>query len=190
MKTAIILHGMPNEKEYFNPTGDSPSNCHWLPWIQKQLLLKGILAQTLEMPHPYKPTYQAWEAFLEQFHIDQNTILIGHSYGGGFLIRWLSEHKVKVGQVLLIAPWIDPYNDEEYDSGGSFDFEIDGSLVDRTDGLTVFISEDDDKAELKTVEILGEKIKGITIRRFKDKGHFTYGDMGTNEFPELLQEIK
>lgn len=50
MKTAIIIHGMPSKEEYFSSENPSSSNKHWFPWIQKQLILKGVLAQTPEMP--------------------------------------------------------------------------------------------------------------------------------------------
>lgn len=38
-KSAIILHGMPSKEEYFSPAYASPSNSHWLPWLQKNLLI-------------------------------------------------------------------------------------------------------------------------------------------------------
>jgi hypothetical protein len=37
MKTAIIIHGMPSTEEYYDVNRPASSNCHWLPWIQKQL---------------------------------------------------------------------------------------------------------------------------------------------------------
>lgn len=107
MKTAIILHGMPDKEDYFEPTADAESNCHWLPWLQRQLIVKNILAQTPEMPEPYSPNYEKWCSVFNQFTVSEETNLIGHSCGGGFLLRWLSENKQKVGKVALVAPWID-----------------------------------------------------------------------------------
>lgn len=188
MKTAIIIHGMPDKEEYFDPTVDSESNCHWLPWIQKKLLDRHVLAQTPEMPDPYEPNYEKWKSVFEQFHLDQETILIGHSCGGGFLVRWLSEHEVKVGQVLLVAPWIDA---EKELSTGFFDFDIDPTLGAKTkEGIVVFYSIDDDKDILKSVDKIKATIHDIQVREFTDKRHFTLRHMGTNEFPELLGEIK
>jgi uncharacterized protein len=106
MKTAIIRHGKPSYEEYCNPRIPSPSNNHWLPWLQKQLLLNGFLAQTPELPAPYAPVYQDWCLAFEQFRIDEDTALIGHSCGAGFLLRWLSENKVTVGKVALVAPFL------------------------------------------------------------------------------------
>lgn len=108
MKTAIILHGMPSKKEYYNPSSKAQSNKHWFPWIQRQLILRDILAQTPELPEPYEPVYEKWCSIFDQFKIDEETILIGHSCGAGFLVRWLSEHKVNVSKVILVAPFLDP----------------------------------------------------------------------------------
>jgi predicted alpha/beta hydrolase family esterase len=188
MKTALIIHGWPSKEEYFDPATPSPSNNQWLPWLQKQLGLKGITAQTPEMPDAYEPNYEKWKATFEQFHVDEETILVGHSCGGGFLVRWLSENKIKVGPVILVAPWMDVEHEERESIGGFFDFEIDPTLSDRTDGVTIFISNDDDKPMLDTVELLEQTLKGYFTKRFEDKGHFCISD-GVAEFPELLEEI-
>jgi len=185
MKNAVIIHGMPSKEEYLNPENLSPSHNHWFPWLQHQLLLNGILAQTPEMPEPYDAKYQDWEAVFEQFQLSEETILVGHSLGGGFLVRWLSEHDVKVGRVVLVAPWLDPNKElPEF-----FDFSIDPALASRTKDLTVFISADDDKEELDSAARLEKEIDGLTVKRFKDKGHFILEHMGTEEFPELRDYI-
>jgi len=181
MQKAIILHGMPSEDEYLN----SPilaSHNHWFPWLQRELILKGILTQTPEMPRPYAPVYEEWCSLFEQFAVDENTILIGHSLGGGFLVRWLSENAVKVGKVVLVAPWLDPNGEL---TPNFFDFEIDPNLSNKTQGLTVFISNDDDQEELTSLEILKSKISGLNVREFIGYGHFIFQHMKTNEFPEL-----
>lgn len=184
MKTAIIIHGMPSEKEYYKDENPSPSNAHWLPWIQKELIKKNILAQTPEMPVPYNPEYNAWKNIFERFLLNEETILIGHSCGGGFLVRYLSENDVKVGKVIFIAPWMDV---EESLNTGMFDFNVDDNLVSKTKGITIFISNDDEKPMQDTVSQL-RNVKDIKIIEFKDKGHFCYEDMGTDEFPQLLIE--
>lgn len=187
MKTAIIVHGKPEKDEYYSPEGDSQSNCHWIPWLQKQLIVHGILAQTPEMSTPYEPVYEEWKATFEQFAIDEDTILVGHSCGAGFLVRWLSEEKVAVGKVVLVAPWIDPSKEM---GTNFFDFTIDEEIVARTKNITIMYSTNDDEDVLATVSLLKEKLPTATVHTFTDKGHFTLGDMGTREFPELLSIIR
>jgi len=189
MEKALIIHGYPDKEEYFDPSKASPSNCHWIPWMQKQLIVNGILAQTPEMPDAWEPRYIKWKEEFEQFTIDKNTILIGHSCGAGFLVRWLSENKTIVGKVFLVAPWIDPSGEKKKDILDFFDFIIDPLLEERTNGITVFISDDDDLPMLNTVKILEDTIKNIKIIKMHNKGHFVFGDMGAVEFPELLEEI-
>ena len=108
MKNALLLHGTCDREEYFSDLHTSLSNSHWLPWLQKQLLIRDILTQTPEMPQAYDPQYDLWEKTFERFDVDKNTILVGHSCGGGFLLRWLSENRVEVNKLILVAPWIDP----------------------------------------------------------------------------------
>lgn len=84
MKNAIIIHGMPSKEEYLNPANVSPSQNHWFSWLQRQLVLNGILAQTPEMPTPYEAHYSEWASVFEQFDITEDTTLVGHSLGGVF----------------------------------------------------------------------------------------------------------
>lgn len=186
MKSAIILHGRPSKEEYFNSDGSSPSNSHWLPWLQQQLIINGVLTQTPEMPNAYLPVYEDWCKIFEQFKIDKDTILVGHSCGAGFLLRWLSENKISVGKVVLVAPWIDPTKKLQNDF---FNFEIDKDLLHRVKEFCIFISKDDEKSIIDSVEIITKNLPHVEVKWFEDKGHFTLGDMKTEKFPELLDFI-
>ena len=182
MKTAIILHGMPSKNSYYDASKDAQSNAHWLPWIQQQLLVKDILAQTLELPAPYSPVYEAWKAVFEKFDVNEETILVGHSCGAGFLVRWLSENKIRTGKVVLVAPYLDPKHTL---STEFFNFEIDTNVPNRVADLSLFVSDDDEDYIQTSVDVLKIKWPEVKIFEMKNKGHFTLGDMGTREFPEL-----
>lgn len=182
---ALIIHGTCGKKEYFSDEYSSLSNSHWFPWLQKQLLMRDIFTQTPEMPDAYLPDYPKWKKEFERFEINEDTILIGHSCGGGFLIRWLSENKIKHLKLILVAPWLDPEKEKTNDF---FNFSIDKNLPKRTK-IDMFLSEDDNKDILKSAEIIQNNILEINVHRFKDKGHFTYTDMKTHDFPEILEVI-
>lgn len=186
MKSAIILHGLCDEEEYFNDKRPM-SEKHWIPWLKSQLALNEIDPVSPDLPTPYKPDYKEWMAVFEQYSLDEDTILVGHSCGGGFLVRWLSENKVRVGKVALVAPWIDKTDPRPVP--GFFDFKIDPDLISRTDGVTLFISTDDEPEEIRTADELKNTLPSIKVEQFSDRGHFTEGDMGTKEFPELLQSL-
>jgi uncharacterized protein len=113
--------------------------------------------------------------------------LIGHSTGAGFFIKYLSIHpNIKVGKVILVAPWLDP--DKKHTKNFFDDFTIDPDIVSRTTGITIFNSDNDQEDVHKSVEILRQKIKGIIYKEFHNYGHFCFADMNTTEFPELLAE--
>lgn len=109
MKNAILVPGRPDKEEYYDPKYPTNSNNHWFPWLSKQLQVNDVFAVVIEPPEPWKPRYGAWKKEFERFDITPETVLVGHSCGGGFLIRWLSENKdKKVGRVVLVAPWLNP----------------------------------------------------------------------------------
>lgn len=187
MKTAIILHGMPDKDNFYNQRGDAQSNCHWLPWLQHQLRLRDVLAQTPELPMPYDPKYEDWCREFERFDLNEDTMLVGHSGGGGFLARYLSENKqIKVGPAVLVAPWIDPKHTMNQ---GFFDFELDPDIANRTSKLIIFNSTDDDDDIHMSVSAIRGIVKNIKYREFEGYGHFNYRAMKTRELPELLEEL-
>ncbi len=189
MKNAILIPGRPDREEWYNSDGPTNSNSHWFPWLSKQLILKDIHAVAIEMPLAFMPRYEAWKREFERFEITEETILIGHSCGGGFLVRWLSENKDrKVGKVILVAPWINPENNPASDTSDFFNFEIDPDFVYRTNGTTIFSSDNDHKSIQETIKILQEVVKNLKLVDFHNYGHFCYGDMKTEQFPELLKE--
>lgn len=188
MKTALIIHGMPEKKEYLAAGRKPESTKHWIGWLRTELEAQGVVVHTPEMPVPYAPDYKQWKAAFEQFTVDSETVLIGHSCGAGFLIRWLGEQKRVVGKVLLIAPWMDPHHAAVDLVTDFFDFTINPDLGARHT-VTVFYSTDDDIDVLDTVELLEHTLVQCRVITMKDKGHFTLEDMETVQFPELLEEV-
>jgi predicted alpha/beta hydrolase family esterase len=188
MRNAIILHGGPSKKEYYDSEALSMSNNHWIPWLQGQLLKHDIPTATPEVPYSFDRNWEVWNREVERFEIGPETILIGHSTGAGFFVKYLSIHKaLKVNKVILVAPWIDP--DREHTKNFFDDFEIDTDLVSRTAGVTIFNSDNDQASVIKTVDILRRIVKDIRYKEFHNYGHFCYEDMKSSKFPELLDEI-
>lgn len=190
MKNAVIIHGMPDKEHYYEALKNSKKPMHWIPWLQNQLIANEVLAQVPEMPHPYEPNYEAWKEVFEYFPIKNDTILVGHSCGAGFLVRYLSENKINAGNVILVAPWLDPekYLNTVSPDNKFFDFEIDSELISKSN-ITVFYSTDDDEGILESVKTLKEKLPNAKYVEFTDRGHFTTEPGYNNDqFPELLAE--
>lgn len=196
MKNAILVHGWVSKQEYYDEKYPTASNFHWFPWLTKQLMIRDIHTVAVEMPNGFYPQYAVWKREFERFDITSETVLVGHSCGGGFLVRWLSETDQKVGRVVLVAPWIG-YNVKSIDylaKGEEFDhtffeFSLDADLVKKTDGVTIIASRDDKGGVQESVAELREKLHDVDYIEFADKGHFTLRSLGGEAFPELLEVI-
>lgn len=185
MSNAIILHGKPSKQRYYDPSFPASSNYYWIPWLQKQLIVKDILTSTPEVPSNWIADYPVWQKEFERYDITSETILIGHSCGGGFLLRWLSEHsQITPSKIVLVAPWLNPKNLEE--TGDFFNFKLDNSLMKRAK-LSIMYSDDDEQSVLDTVDILQATYPNVMIKKLHGYGHF-YDDRRM-EFPELLKFI-
>ena len=185
MKNAILIHGTASKEEYFSPLLPSLSNANWHPWVQQQLIIKGIPTQVPEMPNAWKPDYATWQKEFERYDITPETMLVGHSCGAGFIVRWLSGHKdVRVAKVVLVAPSLGL----DWDEREFFDFEFDSALASRTAGLHIYGSDNDKDAIKQAIQQYRTDIEGATYREFVGYGHFASEDIGTG-FPELVAEL-
>ncbi len=185
MKNAYIIHGTCDEKEFFDPQYPCGSNFHWLSWLQDQLVMKGYNCQTPQMPTPYNPDYVKWNDVFKGFPVDVQTTLVGHSAGCGFFLKWLSQNDVKIEKLVLVAPWLDPYKKH----GDFLSCALAPDLADRVEEIHVFFSEDDSDGVPETVERVMDTYPSAILHKFTNHGHFCRGDMGTDEFPELLEVI-
>ncbi len=189
MKTAILLHGTPDKEEYFSLEHPSPSNGHWLPWLQRALIHNHYLAQTPEMPLAYAPDYLSWKNVFERHEINNETILVGHSCGGGFLLRYLSENSVTPKRLVLVAPWLNPLKEHDKEVLNNpqdfFDFDIDTNLSKRIDTHLIY-SDNDMESINVSIDIIKETLSDVRFHLFKNYGHFCESDMNGNAFPELL----
>ena len=166
MKNAIIVHGKPTKEIYYSDEFPSSSNFAWIPWLQKQLVIRNIKTDTPEMPNAYEPDFKIWKNEFERFDITPETILVGHSAGGGFILRWLSEHQdINVGRVILVAPGLDIARKSVT---GFCDFTIDKHTTDRTESMIVMVSDNDSESILKSVELIAQTLPKAKIKQFPE----------------------
>ena len=186
-KSAYILHGCCDRDEYYSADHPSPSNHHWIPWLQKQLLIKGYNCQTPDMPTPYKPVYEEWLSIFETLPVDEHATLIAHSCGCGFFLKWLNKSGARIDKLVLVAPYLDP---ERY-LGNFLQCRLKPDLMDRVGEIHVFYSEDEPVGGVKeTVDIIMEGYPSARLHLFQDKRHFCLDQMGqSGAFPELLSAV-
>lgn len=175
-KTAYLLHGICYEEEYWDSSVPSLSNFHWFPWLQQKFLHEGYLCQTLEMPSPYRPTYRDWAETFEQAQLNEQSIVVAHSAGCGFFLKWMSEHRdLKIHKLILVAPWKDPF--VKYPN--FLEGDLDENLSERIQEIDLLYSEDEPvEGVLETKNMLCRYYPMIRTYIYKDKGHFCLSDTG------------
>jgi uncharacterized protein len=141
-----------------------------------------------EMPNKINAKYFEWKIWFEKVLtlLDDEIILVGHSLGGLFLAKYLSENafvKKPLG-VFLIAPPFDMSETKE--SLADFilpeDFQNLKSLGNK---LHFYHSRDDGVVPFIELQKYKEKLPNSQFTIFDDKGHFNQ-----EEFSELAKDIK
>lgn len=189
VQNALLIHGMTSKAEHLAVEFQTPSNSHWFPWLSKQLLMRSIYTTAIEMPNAYAPVYNSWCTEFERYKITPNTLLVGHSCGAGFLLRWLAEHpQTSGGKIVLVAPWLDPFNTLTSDPT-FFDYNIAALSPAHAAKATIFHSLNDDKDICMSVDTIRSAFPAMQYKEFTAHGHFCLADMHTIEFPELLEHI-
>ena len=187
MKKVIMLHGICDSEEYNSDEFPSSSNSHWLPWVQKQLLINQVDCQTPDVMNSYKANYDDWKRTVSPHSIDESTTLVGHSAGCGFFLKYLSENpNIKCDKLIMVAPFSDPF--EKY--GDFLQCDLDPDLPSRVNEMHVFYSLDEQVGGIKeTVDLIQNNFPETILKTFEDKGHFCFGNDGNGNFPELLEVI-
>lgn len=180
MKNAIIIHGTEGYPEE-----------NWFPWLKNELEQLGYIVNVPQFPSP--PVIPAkiseWFEVLENYEINEDTLLIGHSLGGIFTLRILEKliNPVKaaffVGTPVGIKP-IKFYDRDFAFSGFNFNWN---KIRKNAKRFVAFHSDNDPYVALTNGEILAEKL-GIKLNFVPNSGHFN-AQAGYTKFPALLQEI-
>ena len=183
MKNCIIVHGCPQSEENAR---DGTYKKHWIPWTKEKLISEGIKVETPEMPRPWEPVYEDYKREFEKYEVNENSILIGHSCGTAFLVRWLGDSKQEIDKLILVAPWKIAGDDQ---IGKNFyEYPIDESIKSRVKEITIFTSDNEWPDGKKSAKIFQEFLNAKIIE-LKGMGHYIEKHMGTIEFSELIKEI-
>ena len=160
---------------------------YWIPWLKKKLTLRGIKTETPLMPKPWYPDYQSFKKKFEKYEVNDNSVLIGHSCGCAFLLRWMGDTKQKIKKLILVTPWKIPDGEDKIKKL-FYEYPIDKTIKSRVQGIVMFTADNEEKDGKKSLEIFHKSLEGKIIE-LKGRGHYTVGDMGTEKFPELLKEV-
>jgi predicted alpha/beta hydrolase family esterase len=154
--------------------------------------LQGDLGDAYEvvipsMPNKQNAKYNEWKIWFEKHipHFDEQIVLVGHSLGGIFVAKYLSENEYpkQIKATFLVAA---PFEMSGMDySLADFAVEEDLSLFEKQGGdINVYHSKDDPVVPFADFEKYQEALSGADTRAFEDKEHFN------GELPEIVQDIQ
>ncbi len=192
----IFVHGgnvFATNEEFYTSLRDwtydpyAPARKHWRTSLMEETVVTHDFL-FLEMPNKQNADYIAWSIWFEKVIpvIRDGAVLIGHSLGGGFYLRYLTEHAlpVSVAQLHLVAPVVDTL-----ECPGVGDFTIDvatwSGFKTQIGVVHLWHSVDDTSVPIHHSERFQEKMPAAVLHRFTDRGHFLQPD-----FPELTAVIK
>ncbi len=181
MKTAFIFHG----------TEGFPEE-NWFPWLKQKLEDSGYKTIVPQFPTPENQTLENWFKVFEKY-IDSytpETILIGHSLGGAFLLRVLEKYDIKIKSAHLVSAPIGILPIKNYDGDklfikDPFDWE---RIRNNAEKFTIFHSDNDPYVCLENGKELAKNLK-TELTFIPNAGHFNK-KAGYTKFEELYQSIK
>ncbi len=141
-----------------------------------------------QMPNKINAKYSEWKIWFEKFipFLEDDIIFIGHSLGGTFFAKYLSENDFpkKIKATFLVAPAYD----EKHTDESLGDFTLPESLEKfEKQGGRIFIYGSSDDSVVSPLDFKGYKnvLKDSIFREFTDRGHFN-----VEKIEELLSDIK
>jgi len=141
-----------------------------------------------KMPNSMNAKYKEWKIMFEKYFpiLNDNLIIVGHSLGGTFLVKYLSENDFpkEILATFLVSPCYD-------DIGTDYslcDFALSQSLEKlKEQGGKIFLihSKDDKIVPFKDFEKYKKDLPEAETMIFEDRGHFDQ-----SEFPEIVEKIR
>lgn len=176
----------------FHGTGGSPEE-NWFPWLKREVESKAIKVTIPQFPTPEEQSLEKWLKILHDYQdqITPDSILIGHSLGGAFLLRLLEklEHKIKAAIFVATPIGVEPIKNYDADKlfldGFTFNWP---KIKDQTGTFIIYHSDNDPYVSLGNGQKLAKNL-GINLTFIPNAGHFNK-NAGYTAFPELLKQVE
>jgi predicted alpha/beta hydrolase family esterase len=192
----IFIHGgnsFDTIEEFYADLQSRDFDLNELPRVRWRDTLAKNLAESFEyrfiqMPNASNANYKAWSIWFEKVvpFLRDGAVLIGHSLGGSFLLRYLSEHTlpIAIAQLHLVAPGVD---DKDCPGMGNFSTDLSSwnGFINNISKIFIWHSSDDELVPIHHSERLSKQLLTASFITFSDRGHFIQ-----ESFPELEAAIK
>lgn len=178
MRNVFIFHGV-----------EGTPDENWFPWLKKELQYKKCNVIVPQFPTPKGQTLENWLKTFEQYSdlVGEDSIFIGHSLGGLFMLSLLEKYKIKLA-VFVASFGKLPGN--KFDEGmTTFAKDFDWQKINENcHKAMVFYGDNDPYVGFGTAQQLSRNLHG-KFHLVKGAGHFN-GSSGWVKFPLLLEELK
>lgn len=177
-KHAIIVHGW----------GASPKD-NWFPWLGEKLEENGFRVNIPDFPNTNYPKLDEWLAhFKKSVKVDKETILIGHSLGPVFILRFLEG--LEEGRTVKVCFFVSGFAKSLGipETENFFDEPFDWQKIKRACPKFFLINSDNDPyIPIEIGKDLAKKL-GIELMIEKNGGHLN-APGGFLTYPRLLKLI-
>ena len=163
----------------------------WKNSLQEKLW-ENYQVAILDMPNKNIALYKEWKIQFEKIfsYLDWDQIIIAHSLGTIFILKYLTENKFpkRIKQLHLVSALIDNKDlppEESYLGDFVFDIKRIPEIQDICASIFLYHSKDDICVPFSQWERLYKILCSARFEVFKDRWH-----MNMPEFPELIQNVK
>lgn len=192
----VVIHGgdaFENYEDYLNSLRTKEISLEKIRSQSWKNNLGKELGEKFDVLIPSMPNYQnarylEWKIWFERIIslLNDEVIFIGHSLGGMFLAKYLSEsvYPKKIKATILVAA---PF-DEEGSEKSLADFKLQSSLfkfADQSKTIYLIQSEDDPVVPFEQIEKYKKALPNPKTMIFRDRKHFNQ-----ETFPEIVELIK
>lgn len=186
-------------KYFFINHGYMGSNIeNWFPWFKDKI--DDDNNQCIIPQYPIeedKHFYEYWKNVLDVYYdfgyINSDTVMIGHSSGSAFTMKYILNKKMKINKLILVSGFNNYYSDDDYDFHNVVNrtFYINNNdiveLKKYVDEIICIYGDNDPFIPQDILHDLAVKTNAKEIV-IKDGGHLNKG-AGYNKFEKILELI-
>ena len=186
MNSALILHD--KEVGRSSPETQYDFDEQWYEPVGQAIRNQtGAHVVIPELPHPTRARFADYAQILDSYDIDEDSAVIGHGFGAGIALRYLSQRPdIKPNQVALVAPRFLRTGEERkffYDTP-------DAALSQRIGEVSLLYSEDTSVNGIRSARRIERFFSETQVQRLQGYGKCIVGNsMQSPDFPELLDAI-
>lgn len=176
-KNALVLPGW-----YCNPSSN------WYPWLKTELEKRGyqVFLPTLPTMDTDLPDLETQLTYLQNnFDINENTLIIGHSLGSVLALRLAEKHKL--GQLILVSGW--DFDDLTIEHQKFWSNKINHQLIkSNVSDITCITSDNDPYFSMFQTQEMAKRLNAKFVL-IENAGHFTEDKFDITQIPQILELI-